>query len=39
MLSLVASYAVLPRLALFAEGTVLGQTDFGHPHTAAFVEL
>jgi hypothetical protein len=38
-LSLLASYAVFPRLALFAEGTVLGQTDFGRPHTAAFLEV
>jgi hypothetical protein len=38
-LSLLASYAVFPRLALFAEGTVLGETDFGRPHTAAFLEV
>lgn len=37
--ALLVSYAVLPALAVFAEGTLLGETDFAHPHTAAFVEL
>lgn len=38
-LGLLVSCAVLPPLALFVEGSLLGETDFAHPHTAAFVEL
>lgn len=33
------SYAVLDALSLFGEGAVLGETDFGRPRTAAFLEL
>jgi hypothetical protein len=38
-LGLQMSYAFLPTVALFGEGAVLGETDFGRPHTAAFLEL
>jgi hypothetical protein len=38
-LGLQISYAPLPSLALFGEGAVLGETDFGRPHTAAFLEF
>jgi hypothetical protein len=38
-LGLQISYAPLASLALFGEGGVLGETDFGRPRTAAFLEL
>jgi hypothetical protein len=38
-LDLQISYAPLASLAFFGEGGVLGETDFGRPRTAAFLEL
>lgn len=37
--ALLVSCEVVPALAFFVEGTLLGETDFAHPHTAGFVEL